>query len=80
MEKAHRAKFAPKFKNSLNAQRVVCLNVSDRYEFMEPALIRLFTECVPKFLGSAGPSNMAVDTGVLSVGFRQLTVRRSLLR
>jgi predicted protein tyrosine phosphatase len=30
MEKAHRTKLAPKFKNSLNGQRVVCLNVPDR--------------------------------------------------
>lgn len=54
MEKAHRSKLAAMFRSSLNGQRVVCLNVPDRYEFMEPALVRLFTERVPKFLGSAG--------------------------
>jgi predicted protein tyrosine phosphatase len=54
MEKAHRTKLASKFKNSLNCQRVVCLNVPDRFEFMEPALVRLFTERMPKFLGSEG--------------------------
>ena len=54
MEKAHRTKLASKFKASLNGQRVVCLNVPDRYEFMEPELVRLFTERVPKFLGAAG--------------------------
>jgi predicted protein tyrosine phosphatase len=40
--------------NSQNGKRVVCLNVPDRYEFMEPDLVRLFTERVPKFMGSAG--------------------------
>ena len=54
MEKAHRTKLASKFRDSLNGQRIVCLNVPDRYEFMDPALVRLFSERVPKFLGAAG--------------------------
>jgi predicted protein tyrosine phosphatase len=54
MEKTHRSKLAAMFKSSLNGQRVVCLNIPYRYEFMEPALVRVFTERVPKFLGSAG--------------------------
>lgn len=53
MEKVHRSKLATKFKDSLDRQRVVCLNVPDRYEFMEPELVRILTERVPKFLGSA---------------------------
>ena len=54
MEKAHRSKLSAMFKRSLNGQRIVCLNVPDRYEFMEPALVNLLTERVPKFLGAAG--------------------------
>jgi predicted protein tyrosine phosphatase len=54
MEKAHRSKLSAMFKRSLNGQRVVCLNVPDRYEFMEPALVRLLSERVPKFLGASG--------------------------
>jgi predicted protein tyrosine phosphatase len=54
MEKAHRSKLSAMFKRSLNGQRIVCLNVPDRYEFMEPALVNLFIERVPKFLGSRG--------------------------
>lgn len=54
MEKTHRSKLSAMFKNSLNGQRIVCLNVPDRYEFMEPALVNLFTERVPKFLGAGG--------------------------
>jgi predicted protein tyrosine phosphatase len=53
MEKAHKSKLSAMFKPSLNGQRVVCLNIPDRYAFMEPALVRLFTERVPKFIGLA---------------------------
>jgi predicted protein tyrosine phosphatase len=51
MEKAHRSKLSAQFKGSLNGQRIVCLNVPDRYAFMEPALVSLLTKRVPKFLG-----------------------------
>ena len=54
MENAHRSKLSAMFKRSLNGQRIVCLNVPDRYEFMEPALVSLLTERVPKFLGVGG--------------------------
>ena len=54
MEKAHRSKLSAMFKQSLNGQRIVCLNVPDRYEFMEPALVNLLTARVPKFLGADG--------------------------
>jgi predicted protein tyrosine phosphatase len=54
MEKAHRTKLTGKFRQSLNGQRIICLNVPDRYDFMEPELVRLFTERVPKFLEKNG--------------------------
>ncbi len=41
MEKAHRAKLTAKFKRHLANRRVICLDVPDEYEFMDPALIRL---------------------------------------
>lgn len=50
MQKAHRAKLSNKFKRHLNGQRVVCLNIADRYEFMDPPLVNLLVERVPKFL------------------------------
>ncbi|UDL87122.1 low molecular weight protein tyrosine phosphatase family protein [Mesorhizobium sp. PAMC28654] len=41
MEKAHRAKLQKKFKASLKKARIICLDIPDDYEFMDPALVRL---------------------------------------
>ena len=50
MEKAHRSKLSAAFKAQLNGQRIVCLDIPDRYQFMDPALVRILGERVPKFL------------------------------
>lgn len=49
MEEAHRVKLQKKFANALSA-RVVCLDIPDNYAFMDPALIALLEERVPKHL------------------------------
>ncbi|WP_395448479.1 low molecular weight protein tyrosine phosphatase family protein [Aminobacter sp. UC22_36] len=49
MEKAHRVKLQKKFAKALSA-RVVCLDIPDNYAFMDPALIALLEERVPKHL------------------------------
>lgn len=49
MEKTHRAKLQQKFRKELKA-RVVCLDIPDNYAFMDPALIALLEERVPKHL------------------------------
>lgn len=49
MEKTHRAKLQKKFRRVLKA-RVVCLDIPDDYAFMDPALITLLEERVPKHL------------------------------
>ena len=41
MERQHKAKLARDFKAQLRDQRVVCLNIPDRYRFMDPALVAL---------------------------------------
>ena len=41
MEKQHRAKIQKRFRRSLNGKRIICLDISDDYEFMEPALVNL---------------------------------------
>ena len=41
MEKTHRSKLSARFKAYLGGARVVCLNIPDNYEFMDPALIKL---------------------------------------
>lgn len=50
MEKMHRSKLNANFKRQLNGQRVVCLDIPDRYQFMDPVLVRILNERVPKFL------------------------------
>ncbi len=41
MERVHRDKLSKKFRERLKEQRVVCLDIPDRYGFMDPALIEL---------------------------------------
>jgi len=53
MEKAHRNKLQKKFQPYLAGKRVVCLNIPDVYEFMDPLLVRLLQAKVPPFLGLA---------------------------
>jgi predicted protein tyrosine phosphatase len=54
MERAHRSKLSSKFKAHLRAVRVVCLDIPDEYGFMDPGLIRLLQDRVPRHLpGSA---------------------------
>ena len=50
MEKTHRSKISKKFRPCLNGKRIVCLNIPDKFEFMDPALVRLLRAKVPKFL------------------------------
>jgi predicted protein tyrosine phosphatase len=50
MEKAHRNKLSHKFRAHLNGKRVVCLDIPDDYEFMDPALVRLLENRVSRFL------------------------------
>ena len=41
MERAHRNKLTAKFKRHLVNKRVVCLDIPDDYEFMDPESVRL---------------------------------------
>lgn len=50
MEKVHRSKLSAHFKEHLKSARIVCLDIPDNYQFMEPALIELLMARVPKFL------------------------------
>ena len=51
MEKAHRAKLQKKFKASLKNARIICLDIPDDYEFMDPELVRLLEVRVSRYLG-----------------------------
>src|ERR1700712_181485 len=41
MEKTHRNKVLRKYKKSLNGKRLVCLDIPDDYDYMDPALVRI---------------------------------------
>ena len=50
MEKAHRTKLSKRYKSSLKQARVICLDIPDDFDFMDPALIRLLQAKVPRHL------------------------------
>jgi predicted protein tyrosine phosphatase len=50
MEKAHRTKLAKRFRRHLKSARVICLDIPDDYEFMDPALVRLLEQKVGRHL------------------------------
>lgn len=49
MEKAHKNKLSKKFKVHLNGKKIICLNIPDEYEFMQPELIKLLEARVSSF-------------------------------
>jgi predicted protein tyrosine phosphatase len=65
MEKAHRSKLSRNFKAHLKSQRVVCLNIPDDYDYMDPILVRLLKALVPRYLpkGAKDWSPAPIDAG-----------------
>jgi predicted protein tyrosine phosphatase len=50
MERAHRNKLAQKFQPHLKDKRIVCLDIPDEFEYMDPTLVRLLqTKAGPFF-------------------------------
>ncbi len=52
MEKMHRSKLSNRFKMHLKNKRLVCLDIPDDYEYMQPELIELLEQKVGRLLGS----------------------------
>ena len=52
MEKAHRNILSKKFGKYLNGKRIVCLDIPDEFEFMDPTLVSLLKAKVPKFFSN----------------------------
>jgi predicted protein tyrosine phosphatase len=51
MEKAHRSKLRSKFKQHLRGhQRVICLDIPDDYDYMDPVLVQLLKNKVRRYL------------------------------
>lgn len=41
MERSHRNKVQNRFRSALGNKRIICLDIPDEYEFMDPGLVRL---------------------------------------
>lgn len=50
MEKAHKNRLSSKFRQFLNGKRVICLDIPDDFEYMQPELIKLLEAKAGKFL------------------------------
>ncbi len=52
MERAHRSKLCVKFKPHLAGKRIVCLEIRDEFDYMQPELVTLLNAKVPRHLPS----------------------------
>lgn len=50
MEKSHRNKVSAKFKELLKGKKLVCLDIPDNYECMQPELVQLLKAKVPRYV------------------------------
>jgi predicted protein tyrosine phosphatase len=50
MEKVHRNRLGQRFRRHLNGKRVICLDIPDEYEYMQPELVRLLEAKVGPYL------------------------------
>lgn len=50
MEKAHLSKLRGKFRKYLGSKRLICLDIPDDYEFMDPMLVQLLEARVGRYL------------------------------
>jgi predicted protein tyrosine phosphatase len=61
MERVHRSKIQRKFRSSLTDQRIICLDIPDDFEFMDPALVQLLRAKMARHLpiGTIDPDQLA---------------------
>ena len=50
MEKQHRTKVQKRFRALLQGKRIICLDITDDYEFMDPALVKLLQTRLTRYL------------------------------
>lgn len=51
MEKVHRTKLSKKFRAHLANKRIICLDIPDNYDYMDPTLVELLQTKAPRFWG-----------------------------
>ena len=49
MEKRHRDRLSKRFKAHLKGKKVICLNIPDDYEYMDPEMIKLLKKSIGSF-------------------------------
>lgn len=49
MERTHKNKLSKKFRAHLKSKRVICLDIPDEFEYMDPGLVRLLEAKVGQF-------------------------------
>jgi predicted protein tyrosine phosphatase len=54
MDASHRRRLSSRFAAHINRQRVICLDIPDEYDYMEPALVDLLQQRVPPHLPAGG--------------------------
>jgi predicted protein tyrosine phosphatase len=54
MEKTHLRKLRAKFQPELHNKRIICLDILDNYEYMQPELVALLDKKVLPLLGTFG--------------------------
>ena len=50
MEKAHRNKLTKQYKRYLNGKRIICLDIPDDYDYMQPELVKLLEKKAALYL------------------------------
>jgi predicted protein tyrosine phosphatase len=50
MEPAHRRKLSSQYRASLKNKRAVCLDIPDKYDFMDPELVQILKAKAARFL------------------------------
>jgi len=66
MEKTHRNKLVRRFRRHLKNKRVICLDIPDDYEFMDPVLVRTLENRVSRFLPQATATTREESDGSIS--------------
>jgi predicted protein tyrosine phosphatase len=57
MEKTHLRKLRAKFQSELHNKRIICLDILDNYEYMQPELVALLTKKILPLLGTFGTTD-----------------------
>ena len=50
MEKTHRSEVQKRFRPLLNGKRLICLDIPDEFEFMDPRLVKLLQNRLARYL------------------------------